>query len=162
MHEVKRPFLFLAVGIFNTLADYLFYTFLTQVILTSPSSLALAGVISGTVALAVAFTTHSFITWRGRHITGKTLIKFVLFTGAGMWILRPLLLVLFVNLGWLYTWAYSVSQTIGLPFSYEFIAKSGAFIFMAIVLLIYNYLTYDRFVFNSKSNDTDYKNHSES
>lgn len=165
MPTAKRPFLFLAVGIFNTLTDYLFYTFLTQVVLTNPNSLALAGIISGTVALIVAFTTHSLITWRGRNITSRTLIKFILVTGAGMWILRPVLLVLFFNLTWLYDWIRSLTQLVGLPFNYEFIAHSGAFVFMAVILLIYNYLTYDRFVYSTKSNnsnDIDRKSHSTS
>lgn len=161
MPKRKRPALFLLVGILNTSIDYLFYTFLTQIIFTSGQSLALVGILSGTVALIAAFATHSLITWRGRKITRLTLIKFILFTGFGMWALRPTLLVLFFNLQGLYQWVHSISQTLHLPFSYDFIANTGAFGFMVVVLLIYNYLTYDRFVFNTKVNDIDHKNHLE-
>lgn len=158
MPKRKRPALFLLVGILNTGVDYLFYTFLTQVIFTSGQSLALVGILSGTVALVVAFATHSSITWRGRNVTRLTLVKFILFTGFGMWILRPILLVLFFNLHGLYQWAYSISHTLHLQFSYDFVASTGAFGFMVIILLIYNYLTYDRFVFNAHTSDIDRKN----
>lgn len=161
MLKRKRPALFLVVGLLNTSIDYLFYTFLTQFIFTGGQSLALVGILSGTVALIMAFATHSLITWKGRTIDRTTLVKFILFTGFGMWVIRPILLVLFSNLQGLYQWAHSTSQALHLPFSYGFIASTGAFGFMVIALLIYNYLTYDRFVFNAIINDTGRKNHSE-
>lgn len=143
----KRPFVFLAVGIFNTLLDFCFYTLLTLTVFAD-NSVALAGIVSGTVALIVAFLTHSLITWRGRNIQRITALKFLLFTGFGMWAIRPLLLALFAKLPWIYNFTYSVSTNIGLPFTHEFIVNTGAFGFMIIIVLTYNYLTYDRFVFN--------------
>jgi len=151
--ESKRPLIFLGVGVLNTLLDFLFYTFLTQTFFKN-DSIALAGVVSGTFALACAFITHSLITWRGTNVSHKTVLKFVVFTGFGMWVLRPLLLSIFARLDGLYQWAYDVSQSIGLPFSESFVANTGAFGFMVIFVLLYNYAVYDRFVFTDKKQAT--------
>jgi putative flippase GtrA len=144
----KRPLVFLAVGIGNTLLDFAFYILLTQVFLRGEENIALAGIISGTFALICAFLTHGLITWRGKEVSHRTAFKFFVFTGFGMWVIRPLLLALFIKLGGLYDWAHSVSQSLSLPFSREFIASTGAFGFMVIIVLIYNYVVYNRFVFN--------------
>jgi len=146
----KRPLIFLAVGVFNTLLDFCFYTLLTQTVFAD-NSVALAGIVSGTVALVIAFLTHSLVTWHGRNIQRITAIKFLVFTGFGMWVIRPLLLAAFTKLPWIYNFAYSTSSTIGLPFSKDFIVNTGAFGFMIIIVLSYNYLTYDRFVFNESA-----------
>lgn len=147
----KRPVIFLGVGVFNTLVDFGFYTLLTSVLLKNDSQIALAGIISGTVALLCAFITHSFITWRGTDVNAGTMLRFFLFTGFGMWVIRPVLLALFIKLDWLYRWVFEVCTSIGLPFSYDFVANTGAFGFMVIIVLAYNYLTYDRFVFKKST-----------
>lgn len=146
----KRPLVFLGVGVVNTLLDFGFYSFLTLTIFSSDKQIALAGIVSGTFALLSAFATHSLITWRGAHIRLQTIVKFIAFTGFGMWVIRPALLALFIKLGGLYSWAHSLSQALHLPFSQEFIANTGAFGFMVVIVLIYNYLVYDRFVFSKK------------
>jgi putative flippase GtrA len=146
--KTKRPIIFLAVGILNTLLDFAFYTFLTTTILSGAEDIALAGIVSGTFALVCAFITHGYITFRGSNLGKKTLLKFVAFTGFGMWVIRPLLLALFIKWDALYKWAHDLSQTIGLPFSYDFIANTGSFGFMVIIVLLYNYYVYGRYVFN--------------
>ncbi len=152
--DSRRPIIFLGVGALNTLLDFLFYTFLTQTFFKD-DNIALAGIISGTFALACAFITHSLITWRGTNVGHKTVLKFVAFTGFGMWVLRPLLLSLFAQLDGLYQWAYSISDSIGLPLSESFVANTGAFGLMIIFLLIYNFFVYDRFVFNDNPANLD-------
>lgn len=151
----KRPYLFLGVGIFNTIIDFAFYTFLMLTFFKN-GNIILVGIISGTFALGCAFATHSLVTWRGSKINHITLLKFVLFTGFGMWVLRPFLLHFFAGLSSIYSWAYDISAQSGLPFNHDFIASTGAFGFMAVIILIYNYLTYDRFVFSKKTKQTTY------
>lgn len=145
----KRPLVFLGVGVVNTLLDFGFFTFLTSAVLKD--SLALAGVISGTFALICAFITHSFITWSGSHIDHKTLLRFFAFTGFGMWVIRPLLLELFIKLDGLYSWVHSMSDDIGLPFSQQFVANTGAFGLMLVIVLSYNFFVYERYVFKPKT-----------
>lgn len=150
-NKQRRPLVFLMVGIINTLLDFGFYTLLSQTILKD--SIGLAGIVSGTISLFIAFLTHSLITWRGSEISHKTLARFFGVTGFGMWIIRPVLLSVFILITPLYSWAHEISSTIGLPFSYDFIAKTGAFGFMVIIILIYNYFTYDRLVFTEYEKD---------
>jgi putative flippase GtrA len=151
MHESsrqsKRPLIFFFVGIGNTLFDFLFYTLLTSTAFKDGKHIALAGLISGSFALVCAFLAHSFITWRGSDVTHKTAIKFVAFTGFGLWIIRPLLLSLFIKMHGLYDWARSIADHIGLHFSYNFVANTGAFGFMALIVLFYNYYVYSHYVF---------------
>lgn len=146
--QSKRPAIFLGVGVFNTLADFAFYTLLTSLVFTEPNQIAIAGLVSGTFALICAFVTHALITWRGSHINYRTLAKFIAFTGFGMWVIRPLLLTVFIKPGGFYAWFHSISDSIGLPFSYSFVSNTGAFGFMVVLVLLYNYFVYSKFVFN--------------
>lgn len=149
MADNKRPLVFLGVGVFNTLLDFGFYTFLTSTVFKDGQNIGLAGLISGTFALLCAFLTHGFITWRGSHINHKTLLKFFLFTGFGMWIIRPLLLSIFIKFDGLYHWADKLLDSLGLHFSYNFVANTGAFGLMLVIVLTYNYLVYERYVFST-------------
>lgn len=152
----KRPLIFAGVGVINTLIDFTFYSLLTLFIFKSEDQIAIAGVISGTVALVCAFLTHSFITWREKPISHQTAIKFFIFTGIGMWIIRPFLLSVFIKFTGLFHWVYTLFQSIHLPFSYDFICNTGAFGFMALIVLVYNYFVYQRFVFlDAKTVKTD-------
>lgn len=156
--KTKRPLVFIGVGILNTLLDFAFYTLLTQTFFRGAESIAIAGILSGTFALVCAFTTHSLITWKGRQRDKATVLRFVLFTGFGMWVIRPILLALFISLTPLYELALGLSTALSLPFTYEFIANTGAFGFMAILILIYNYWVYDRFVFKPNGQPPETKN----
>lgn len=150
MAAKRRPVIFLGVGMLNTLLDFAFYTLLTHLFFSDRSTIWIAGIISGTVALFVAFATHSMITWRHREVSVSTMVRFFIATGFGMWIIRPILLSLFVRLDAVYGWAYSPIQLLHIPWSYTFVANTGAFGLMAVIVLIYNFITYDRFVFVSK------------
>lgn len=146
--DEKRPLIFLGVGILNTLLDFSFYTLLSLTVFQD--NIVLAGVVSGTFALIYAFLTHGLITWRGRDLKPMTILRFFLFTGFGMWVLRPALLALFIMAQPIYRFATTISEALGLPFNYDFVASTGAFGFMIIIVLIYNFLTYDRFVFKDR------------
>jgi len=159
--QSKRPLIFLAVGILNTLLDFGFYTLLTSMFLSDTNDIALAGIISGTFALLCAFATHGYITFRGSYLGHKTLIRFLLFTGFGMWIIRPLLLALFIRLDPLYRAAHQLSDAINFPLSYDLIANTGAFGFMVILVLLYNYFIYSRFVFTSSASSEKPDHHTE-
>lgn len=146
------------MGVVNTLIDFTFYTLLTSVVFKDGNRIALAGFISGNIALLCAFVTHSLITWRGSHITHKTLVKFIAFTGFGMWVIRPVLLSLFIKLDGLYDWIQKLIGHIGIPFTHNFIANTGAFGLMLVIVLSYNYFVYERFVFTGKPNHIEPEN----
>lgn len=143
-----RPITFLAVGLLNTLLDFLFYTFLVFVFFPQSKDIWIVGLISGIVALACAYTTHQLITWRDHPASKMTLVKFFVSTGLGLWIIRPLLLLWFIHFTSLYTFVFSLLAPLG--FSYDFIASTGAFGFMVVIVTIYNFIMYDRFVFTKR------------
>ena len=149
----KRPLVFLSVGIVNTLLDFGFYTLLTGVFFEQESQIAIAGLISGTFALLIAFLTHGLITWRGAHLSRQALIRFFIFTGFGMWVIRPLLLSLFIKLSGVYRAADQLLDKVGVNFSYDFVANTGAFGLMLAILLVYNYVVYERYVFTKSTTD---------
>jgi putative flippase GtrA len=154
MATKRQPMIFIGVGVLNTLLDFGFYTLLTHLFFSDKSAIWVAGILSGTVALCVAFATHSMVTWRHREVGVSTMIRFLVATGFGMWIIRPILLSIFVKLDVVYEWAYSLTQWLHIPWSYTFVANTGAFGLMAIIVLIYNFIVYDTYVFVSKQSSS--------
>ena len=146
-----RAVVFLGVGLLNTLLDFLFYTLLTTVFFPEAGEIGIVGIISGTFALVCAYTTHKLITWRDRPAARLTIIKFFVVTGFGLWVIRPLLLVWFITWEFFYKPVHTITSNIGLPFNYAFVASTGAFLFMVIIVMTYNYVTYSRLVFNDRS-----------
>jgi len=146
----RRPFIFLGVGLLNTLLDFLFYNFLIYTFFSSTGDIWIVGVLSGTFALICAYLTHQFITWKDHAASRATIVKFFLFTGFGLWVIRPALLTLFISFNGLYQLVHDFINPL-VPLSFDFIQSTGAFGFMVVIVMTYNYLTYDRFVFNKKA-----------
>ncbi len=152
MSSIKRPLIFLGVGGVNTLLDFICYSLLVHLIGYDSSSILLVGIISGTIALIIAYTTHRLITWRDRKTTKSSIIKFFIATGFGLWVIRPLLLFLFIKFNSLYIAALdTIERFTDIALSYNFVASTGAFLMMTVILMIYNYLTYNNFVFPKKT-----------
>ena len=63
---------------------------------------------------------------------------------------RPLLTMFFGLFGFLYKFAFDICQSIGIGFSYEFVETTGNYVLMTAVVMIINFLVYDRFVFGTK------------
>lgn len=150
MADKKRPVTFLAVGLLNTLLDFLFYTALVFFFFQNNEEIWIVGIMSGTFALISAFITHKLITWRDHPASKTTLIKFIAITGFGLWVIRPILLAWFITFEGLYRFVYELLVPI-FGFSYDFVASTGAFGFMVVLLMIYNYFMYDKFVFKKVS-----------
>lgn len=146
--KTKRPLVFLLIGVLNTTLDFLFYTFLIHFVFKSPDEILVVGFISGTFALACAYTTHRFITWRDRHVTYTSVLKFFMVTGFGLWVIRPLLLSWLITFTPLYEAVHAfVAESIELTIDKYSIATTGAFLGMVLILMVYNYFMYGRLVF---------------
>ena len=59
----------------------------------------------------------------------------------------PLLTQLFSYITPLYDFAYSTTSALHIPFTYEFVLTTGAFVLTTIITTLMNYFLYDRFVF---------------
>lgn len=149
---MNKKITFLGVGTLNTLCDFICYSILMYIIPQSAFKITLVAIISGTVALGVAYLTHSRVTWRERDKDKKSAMKFFIATGGGLWVLRPLLLNILLAIEGFYAFLYTVSHPI-LPFlDFEFVKNTSAFIIMTVIILFYNFIVYDKIVFKEESN----------
>ncbi|MCL2444884.1 GtrA family protein [Candidatus Saccharibacteria bacterium] len=147
-----RPAIFASVGVGLTLFDYITYILLTTFVLANLSnSHSIAVAISGTLATIAAYIAHRHITWRDRHITRLTIVKFLIVNIFAVLILRPFSAILFAEFTPLYQFAYNISSALSLPFTHEFIISTGIFGFATLTMLVFHYFAYSHFVFPKSS-----------
>jgi len=140
---------YLIIGIILSIFNYAFYTILANVIIKNNDLLWLSTLISTVATTILAYLLHSKITWKERD-PGKTgIIKFFIWNFITAIIINPSLTQLFSLITPLYEIAFNISNSINLPFSYDFIQSTGAFILTAIITMILNFLFYDKFVFSN-------------
>lgn len=138
---------YLIVGICIAVFNYSLYTILANLIIKDNNLLWLSSFISTAITVIVAFLAHSKITWKERVVTKHSIIRFFIWNAILTIAIAPLLTQLFSLLVPLYEFAYNISTAIHLPFSYEFILTTGAFVLSSAVIMIINFIFYDRFVF---------------
>jgi len=146
----KRATRYLFVGITLTVLNYGLYTVLANFIIKNNECLWLSTLISTLITTIVAYLMHSKITWKERDITKTAIYKFFIWNLLLTFPIGPGLTQFFSLFTPLYEFAHSISQNLGLSFSYDFIQSTGAFIFTTIVTMIMNFLFYDKFVFGKE------------
>lgn len=146
----KRATRYLFVGITLTVLNYGLYTVLANFIIKNNECLWLSTLISTLITTIVAYLMHSKITWKERNITKTAIYKFFIWNLLLTFPIGPGLTQFFSLFTPLYEFAHSISQNLGLSFSYDFIQSTGAFIFTTIVTMIMNFLFYDKFVFGKE------------
>lgn len=144
---------YLISGISATVIDYLVYEVLILTVLGT-DLLWLATAIAGLVSTFAAFFLHSHLTWIDRDPGKYGIVKFFIWNVAVMILCRPVVVTLFSGLTGLYEWAFSVSQWLRLPFSYDFVFSTGTYVLVTLVIMTLNYIFYDKFVFSSKDAKT--------
>ena len=150
MERVKRKISgqvgrFGLVGILNTLVDVVLVNILTQLI---GLDLVLSGIISGTVAMINSFVFNQRFTFKVHKTTPTKVFYFFAITMFGLYVIRPLILQFFTK-QWLTPgeFVYSVTSSLSLPFSRSFDINNFALGMAILVVLVYNFLMYRRFVF---------------
>lgn len=146
----KRATRYLFVGITLTVLNYGLYTVLANFIIKNNECLWLSTLISTLITTIVAYLMHSKITWKERNITKTAIYKFFIWNLLLTFPIGPGLTQFFSLFTPLYEFAHSISQNLGLSFSYDFIQSTGAFIFTTIVTMIMNFLFYDKFIFGKE------------
>lgn len=144
-HHATRYFF---VGLSITIFNYLFYTFLANIIINNSDLLWLSSFISTAITTIVAYILHSKITWKERSVTKASIYRFFIWNILLAVFIGPVFTQLFSLITPLYQLAFDISSALHLPFSYEFIQSTGAFVLTAIVTMILNFLFYDKFVFH--------------
>lgn len=138
-------YFFVGVGI--TVFNYIFYSILSNLIIKNNDLLWLSSLISTIFSAIVAYIAHSKITWKERNVTKASVIRFFIWNALLAIVISPLFTQLFSLLTPLYELAFNITSALHLPFSYEFVLTTGAFVLTSIVTMILNFLFYDKFVF---------------
>ena len=141
-------YFFVGVGI--TLFNYALFAIISNILIDNNNLLWLSNLIATALTTIVAYIAHSKITWKERHVTKVAIIRFFIWNALLAFLIAPSLTQLFGMLTPLYDFAYNISSALHLPFTYEFILTTGAFGLNSVVIMIINFLFYDRFVFQKK------------
>lgn len=150
--KTKQKGKYFVFGVLNTVINYGMYEALALLIFREEGQLWIATLISGAVSIFVGYFLHSKFTWRDREVGKKQLGKFFAWNVVMNVATRPALTAFF-GLGvfdFLYKFAFDICQAIRLPFSYEFVETTGNYVLMTAVVMVINFLVYDRFVFGTK------------
>ncbi|MDO5474836.1 MAG: GtrA family protein [Candidatus Saccharibacteria bacterium] len=142
---------FAIVGFILTIINYALYTVLANIILDNNNLLWLSILISTTITTFLAYLLHSKITWKERLPSKNSIYNFFIWNLIIALIISPLLTQLFSYLTSLYEFTHSISLSLHLPFSLEFIQSTGAFCLTTIIIMTLNFIFYDKFVFKKES-----------
>ena len=148
----KHAIRYLIVGVLVTGFNYALFAILSNLIIKYNDLIWLSNFIATAVTTIVAYFAHSRITWKERTVTKHSIIRFFIWNAMLTVAIAPGFTQLFSLFTPLYEFAYNITSAIHLPFSYEFILTTGAFVLNSIVIMILNFLFYDKFVFDKRKN----------
>ena len=138
------------VGVCVTVFNYVLFTLLSNVIINNNDLLWLSSLLATAVTTVLGYLLHSRITWRDRNITKTAIYKFFIWSAIITFAISPALTQFFSIFTPLYEFGYNITNAIHLPFTYEFVLTTGAFVLTSAVIMVLNFLFYDRFVFGEK------------
>ena len=142
----KRIGKFFIVGIILAIFNFALYTIIAR-IFNNNETLWLTSIIATTFTAILAYVLHSRITWRERAPSKTGVTNFILWNILLTIAITPFFTWFFGLAKFLYEFTYNISSAIYLPFDYAFVESTGIFILVNIVIMILNYLFYDRLVF---------------
>lgn len=135
-----------ALAVFN----FAVYTLLAQLLFKNNDWLWLDSAIACAATAILAYVLHSKITWKERPVSKRGVAMFFLWNGVLAFAISPFFIWVFGLIKPLYGFVFDVSAMIHLPFDYSFVESTGIFILTTIVIMILNYLFYDRLVFGGQ------------
>ena len=152
MKSKKRMIRYFFLGLFNTVIGYAIYEAFALT-LFKDEKLWIATLISGVISVFTGYYIHSHYTWKERKLGKEQAFRFLLWNVITSVAIKPVLTSIFELMNFLYKFAHSIFEAIHIPFSYDFVKSTGVFVLMTAVIMIINYLVYDRFVFWKKKED---------
>lgn len=141
---------FAIIGVILSLSNFAIYTFLARVVMNSNELLWVDSIISYTLAAILAYILHSKITWKERPITKHGVIMFFVWNGISALAISPFLTWLFGFITPVYEFAHNIFTAIHIPFDYNFVESTGIFCFTTAIVMVLNYLFYDKLVFGDQ------------
>jgi putative flippase GtrA len=145
-HDIKRAGKFGAVGVFNTLLDFIIFN-----VLSGPFRLGLieANIISTTVAMSFSFMANKKVVFKKHdgHM-GKQAITFLAITAFGLYVLQTGTIHFLTDI-WTYPLllAIDIANLVGFTGHDEFVFKNSAKAAATVVSMTWNYLMYKKVVF---------------
>ena len=150
----KRAGKYFVFGVLNTLIGYGVYEILALTIFKE-RLLPFATLISGAVGVITGYFLHSRFTWKERKVGKLEVGKFFVWNIVSALAVRPLLTAFFDMQIFdpLYKLAFNIFQFLHIPFSYDFVESTGIFVLLTAVVMVINFLVYDKFVFGRKEKE---------
>ncbi len=148
----KHAARYIIIGTFLAFFNYGLYTVLSNFIINNNNLIWLSSFISTAITTVLAYILHSRITWKERPISKTAIYKFFIWNIILTVAIYPVLTQLFSYLTPLYVFAYSITSFLRIPFTYEFVLTTGAFVLTTIITTLMNYFLYDKFVFGKSKN----------
>ncbi len=149
MKTKKRATRYFFLGLLNTAIGYGIYEVLALTIFRG-ELLWVATLVSGTIGIFTGYYMHSKYTWVGRKVGKEQVARFFIWNVISSVLVKPVLTKIFELPEFLYKFAFSIFEALHIPFSYEFVRSTGIFVLITAVIMIINFLVYDRFVFGKK------------
>lgn len=147
----KRAGIYFIIGVTITVSNYLLYTLIANLLIKDNNLLWLSTLIATVIITFLAYFLHSRITWKERMITKTTIYRFFIWNLLLAIIINPFFTQFFSIFTPLYDFAKSITDAMHLNFSYDFIQSTGAFVLAGVVIMIINFLFYDKFVFEKRN-----------
>ena len=138
--KTKQKGRYFVFGVLNTVINFAMYEALALT-LFKDDKLWIATLISGAISIFVGYYLHSRFTWKDRKVGKKQLGKFFIWNVVMNIAVRPLLTMFFGLFGFLYKIAFDICQGI------------GNYVLMTAVVMVINFLVYDRFVFGESKHE---------
>lgn len=153
MRGIERCFMqqairFVAVGLFTTTVDYIIYELCLVFLLGGNAELAsFASMMSGTISTFVAFFMHKNVTWKAKQVRRANILRFFGWNAILVLLVRPNLIEMLGCLDFIYQLAFNICQFIHLNFSWDFVKSTGIYAIMTVIIMVVNFMVYDKFVF---------------
>lgn len=143
---------YIVIGVALSAFNFIVYTLLAQLFFKNNDWLWLDSTIACAATAILAYILHSKITWKERPVSKRGIIMFFLWNGLLAFVICPFFTWVFGFIKPLYSFVFDVLSAIHLPIDYPLVESTVIFILTTIVVLILNYMFYDKLVFgNQKS-----------
>ncbi len=152
MKTKKRVIRYFFLGLLNTAIGYGVYEAFALT-LFKDERLWIATLISGVVSVFTGYFIHSHYTWKERKLGKEQAFRFLIWNIITAVAIKPVLTSIFELMNFLYKFAHSIFEAMHIPFSYDFVKSTGVFVLITAVIMVINFLVYDRFVFGKKKED---------
>ena len=146
----KKVATFAVVGAGLTVLDFVVYNIVLRTFYGGEAEGAsVASMVSGMVATVAAYFAHKNITWKARKPRKYGVAWFFGWNVFASTVVRPVVswffgLIIFSRL---YEFAFSVISWLNIPFDYEFVKSTGIYVLMTAVVMVLNYMFYEKLVF---------------